>query len=537
MKYIKFLKKNKTYLIIAVVVVVVLAYFFFSNGNGEPAHKTYKVSYGNVYQEISETGIVRPAKTINLAFETQGKVAGIKVKAGDKVVAGQELVVLDRDELNLQVVQAQATLETSQARLDKVLAGASAEDIQVYETAVANAEVALADTIVDAGSDLDHTYKDMLVVSYDAYVGCDDATRNKIDQFFDNPRGASPQLKFSSSNSMLDSAVENERFFIEGALNSWLSSINALNDFSDLDAYIITVENNVNQVKSFLDKVALAVNDLTAGTSLTQTTIDTWKLAVATARATISADLTAVTNQKQTISSTKITNQININTAESTLKTAQNNLSLKKAAPREADLSLARAEVRQAEASLALSYQRLNQSVIKSPIAGVVTKINTEIGERTQVGQIVVSVDSEGEFQIEVDVYEEDIPWVKIGDPVDIEIVAFPDETLKGHVVSVNPSEKLIGGVVYYEAEISFDDKREALKNGMTADIVILTDKRENVLIIPKDSVSKRDGGRIVEVLLGEIVEERDVKTGLEGTDGHVEIISGLSEGDEVISR
>lgn len=550
MKYIKFITKNKLYsAITAVIVVGFLSYFFFIKGNGEPEYGIYTVVYGDVYQEISETGIVRPSKTINLVFETQGKVAAVKVEEGDKVVVGQELVALDRDELNLQVLQARASLETSQAKLDKVLAGASAEDIQVYETAVVNAEVtlqnkkqSLVDITADAESDLEQAREDMVVDLHDAYVDCDDAVRNKVDQFFDNPRGSNPQLQFSSSNSMLDSDVENGRFFIEGVLNSWLSIINTLNDSSDLDAYIETAEQNVNQVKSFLDKVAFVVNDLTAGTSLSQTTIDAWKLAVATARTNVGATLSAVVNQKQAIVTTKITNQTNINTAravvdtaEASLKTAQNNLALKKATPREADLSLAEAEVRQARASLALKQEKLNKSILRSPIDGVVTKVDIEVGEMTKANTTVASVESEGKFQIEVDIYEEDIPLIDIGNLVDIKIVAFPDEALKGRVVSTNPAEKIVDGVVYYEVEVSFNEERSGLKTGMTADVIIQTDSRENVLVVSKDAVQKRNGVRKVEILRNGIIEEQEIKVGLEGSDNLFEVVSGLNEGDEVI--
>jgi len=535
MKYIKFLKKNKKPLIVTLIAVGALSYFFFRNGNGQPDYRIHKVERGVVVKEISETGIVRPSQTISLSFETQGKVREIKVKEGDKVSAGQELVVLDKSELNLQVSQALASLQTYEARLDKVLAGASAEDIQVYETALANAEITLVDTVADAESDLDQAYENMIVEIHDAYVDCDDAVRNKVDQFFNNPRGASPQLKFNSTDSSLDSQIESERFSVENSLNSWLLSINGLSDSSDLDTYISMAEQNINQVKSFLDNVALAVNSLTADSSLSQTTIDTWKAAVATARSSVSTALSSLISQKQTILTIKITNETKVNAARAVVNTARDNLAFKKAAPREADLTLAEADVRQARALLDLKEESLRKSSLRSPIDGVITMVGTKVGQVVSINVPVVLVDSENDFQIKVDIYEEDIPRVKIGDPVDIEIVAFPDEILGGHVASVNPAEKLVGGVVYYEVEISFDNERESLRNGMTADIGIITDRKENILFVPKNFVLKSGTEKVVKVLVGGAFEERTVRTGLEGSDGNIEIISGLSEGEEAI--
>ena len=90
--------------------------------------------------------------------------------------------------------------------------------------------------------------------------------------------------------------------------------------------------------------------------------------------------------------------------------------------------------------------------------------------------------------------------------------------------------------MVYYEVTIDFNNIPEGLKSGMTADLVIKTATRENVLFVPKDAISEKDGKSFVKILKNKKdFEEREIKTGLEGSDGNVEIISGLSEGAKVI--
>lgn len=545
----KLFSQKKIYSILIFIIIVALAvYYLFLKGNGETPYEIHKVAYGNVVRDVVESGVVKSVTTLNLDFKTQGKVAEVKVKAGDKVAAGRELVVLDRQESLLQVMESEAALAVARAKLDKILAGATPEDIRVYETAVANAEInlknkeqALADTISDAGTDLKQSYENALAILKNGYTKADDAVRNKVDQFFDNPQSSNPHLVFSSS---LGKTIESERFFIENILSAWKISLDKLAISNIVDADIALGKQNLSRIKSFLDTVSLAVNNLIPQNNVSQTSIDTWKAAVATARTNVDTAWSDLIGQEQIIAATKITNQTNINTARAAvdtasanLKTAEDQLALKKAAPQEADIALYKAQVRQADSILALNRERLSQTVLKSPIDGIVSKVDIEIGEMSQTGKPVISMDSLGKFQIEVDIYEEDIPYVKTGNPVDIEFIAFPDEILKGGVLSIEPAEKIVNGVVYYKVKIGFNEEKEGIKTGMTADVTIKTDFRENVLAVPRKAVYKKDGIVAVEIFNNGAIEERSIAVGLEGTNDFFEVISGLKEGDEVIIR
>ncbi len=72
------------------------------------------------------------------------------------------------------------------------------------------------------------------------------------------------------------------------------------------------------------------------------------------------------------------------------------------------------------------------------------------------------------------------------------------------------------------------------LKPGMTADIVIKTDSLENVLIIPATAIESKNGKTAVRVSKNGILTERPIETGLKGSDDMIEVVSGLSEGEEV---
>ncbi len=81
---------------------------------------------------------------------------------------------------------------------------------------------------------------------------------------------------------------------------------------------------------------------------------------------------------------------------------------------------------------------------------------------------------------------------------------------------------------------MSFNDVDERIKSGLTANIDILHDKREDVLFVPTRSVFSENGKQFVKKIEGEETIDWEVTTGLRGSDGRTEIIEGLSEGDRI---
>jgi HlyD family secretion protein len=183
-----------------------------------------------------------------------------------------------------------------------------------------------------------------------------------------------------------------------------------------------------------------------------------------------------------------------------------------------------------------------------APLDGVVTAVNYEIGEQFGAGgkaMIVILVNNS--FNVEVDIAESNISKIKIGDEVNISFDAFPDDLiLKGVVDFIEPARTLIQDVVYYKVKINFKDLNKSfselesrnlsLKAGMTTNVIITTDKRDNVLQVPARAVIEEDGRRFVRVLENGEAKEKEVVTGLRGDDGLLEIMSGLKDGDLAIT-
>lgn len=532
----KLLKKKVIIIIIVIAVLGFIGYNFFVK-DGEPEYILEKVSYGTVIKEVSETGAVKISEEVNLSFKSSGRIDKIYVKVGDKIELGQELVKLDTSQLYIELTEAQAALEVAEADYNKLLAGSSVEEIKVAETEVLNAQVvldnaeqSLEDVKADAEEDLDQAYEDALDVLDDAYLKIYNAY-NVADSIY---------RSYFTSNDQEGIKVKESRDKIESALNQAKSYI----DDAKSDSQNEKIDTAISEVKEVLKDTRDAlevIRNMTETTLYRNTVSSADKTSLDNQKTYINTVYTDLLAAQQNISSTKITNETNINTAEASMSTAeaklqkaQDELNLKKAGPTKENIDLYSAKIKQAQANVSLLYNKINEAVLKSPIQGQVTEINKREGETAQTTDSVISFLPEGPFQVEVDIYEEDIVYVRVDNFVRISLPAFPDEILGGRVISIDPAEKLIDGVVYYEVNIIFSAEEENIKPGMTADIVIETNKKENVLVISRVALKKINGEKIVRVFKKGKAEDRGIEIGLEGNE-YIEVISGLAEGEEVI--
>jgi len=478
------IKIRKSWIIIGAVVLIIVGYFAVKSFLKNPidSYITEKASKGEVSQEISETGSVKATENLNLGFKITGKIARVDVSVGDSVRKGDILAELNLAQLSSQQRNAQAALDVAKNQYDKLLRGAISEDIKIYE-----------DAVISAQHDLDSAQNSSVNVLNDAYTKIYNSYTAAISiksSYF----SASDQegIKVQDSVSNINENMQSAKSQMAASLNNVYNDLKIIREQCDQGVYYSRV--------SSADKA----------------TLDAHKGYINTA-------LTNVTNSQQEINSYKIA-----------LQKAKDNLSLQTAGPRQEDIDIYRAQMQQAQANLDSYQSQTNDGYLRSPINGRITEINAKRGETVSPGSSVINLLSSEPFQIKANIYEQDIVNVKQSDVVKISLVAFPKQTFEGKVIAIYPAEKIIDNVVYYEVTIDFPNQPEGIKSGMTADIVIETNKKEDVLRISKSAVENIDGKEIVQIANKKKIEDRQITTGLEGND-FVEVLSGLSEGDEIV--
>lgn len=543
---IKFLKKPIG--IISTIVILGLAvggYFYF----GREAKSEFDVTIAkrsDLIQEVSVTGRVKPAKSVELAFEKGGKISAVYADVGKQVSVGQTLVVIENSDLVAQRLQAEAgvesakaqleqyraALETQKAKLAELKRGTRPEEIQVQETKVANAKTALEDA-----------KKNLVDKLQDAYTKSDDAIRGKADQMFANPQTQNPNLKFWAIDSNLENDTEWRRLLLEyNIFPKWKTLNEQLTTQGNFVAYGSEVRKNLDEVRVFLDKLSLIVNNPNTIYVVDGTSKDipsSWKTDVTTARTNINTAIGNITSAEE-----------KLRTAEANLALEESNLTLKKAGAVEEQITAQEAQVKQAEANILSQEAQIKQAeanvenhraqitktLIRAPISGTVTRQDAKAGEIVSANTPLVSLISASQFEIEANIPEADIAKVKLGNTAKVTLDSYGnDASFDVKITAIDPAETVIDGVATYKTTFQFTDKDERIKSGMTANIDISTEKREGVVVIPQRAVVTQNGDKIVRILNSETPKEVKVKTGLRGSDGNIEIIEGVNEGDKVI--
>src|SRR3989344_4106762 len=293
-----------------------------------------------------------------------------------------------------------------------------------------------------------------------------------------------------------------------------------------------------------LDSFFDLLNVAASGTYLTQTKIDTFKTTVATDQSNIAAKIVAVQTAKSNLQ-IKIVDYVNsqkeaeskVKKAQAALEVANAQLTLKQSGPRDFQLKLYEAKVDQARANLNKVLADLSDYSLLAPVDGIITKVNYKAGELVNSTSPVVSLLSESNLEIKVDVPESDIVKIRLSDSASITLDAFgQDRIFLGHITFIDPAETIINDVVYYKVTVTFDHEESDVKSGMTANVIVTTANRENVLYIPQRSVVDKNDKRTVRVLENNQPVEKDVVTGLRADEGNIEVLSGLIEGETVIT-
>lgn len=586
--------KKKKIILLAVIILIAggAVYYFLSGKKSAIEYTTADVTKGTLLQTVSETGTITPAKEIELNFLNSGQLSKVNVKVGDKVVPDQILGEVNYSNLAIRQQEAEASLNVSNANVRQ---SQSAYDSARREydrsaasltEAIKQAEKTLND-LQDTSSKTVTTYEQAIKTAELNLTNTKSTYQRSVDNKFDSLQ-LTIENKLSNTATALD-AINRIRLDEDlkptlsiknsSILNSLVNSYESGRDlFKDASAKISIAKTNRNQtnlyaaynsVQAVASKTFEALNftfsaleNSIPSSNYTQTELDNSKAMIDGQATVISSAISSLQASKQALEDAYLAYDTNVLSAEQSISQAQTNYDNALIAARNAvstakvnrdqqlssaqtrvdnaqsNLGVANAQVGQMVANLNLIKNQISDNVLKSPIAGIITKVNYEVGEQVTPTKAFLSVLTENNYQIEVDISETDIDKVKLNNSAEITLDAFgSDVKFQGAVYFVEPAATVIQGVTYYKVKISFDPTGKGdVKPGMTASAIIQTNKKDEVLIMPARAVIEKDGKNIVRILENEIVRESEVVIGLSGDNGMVEVISGVAEGDKVVT-
>lgn len=557
------------------------AFFYLKSQNKTPEFDSVTAVVRDLIQIVAVTGNVQPVEAVDLAFEVTGRVDDIFVEVGDTVDVGDPLIKLVNTDISSELSQAIANLRNEQASLKQFEAavevekallaelerGTRDEQVQVSKTRVDNAENALKSAQIDlvnvktvANQELESLYDQAKDEMMYAYLEIDEALNIKTEPLFSTSLSNKGNLVFSVQDPSLEAQIRDQRSdatLILGAFETVLAAFPQ--DQTVIDQKLDEAESDLDEIQSFLFSLIQALND---EADLSSTEKNTFLTNVNTARTDISVAQNAVSALIQSIEIQKSVNTQNVSAAENrereaqqAVTLAQDELALSEAETlperiqsqsarvlqAEANIQSQLARITSAESQVSIVRSRLEKTILRAPIAGVITTQEAEIGEIVSLVEAlaptVISIASDEQYEIITNVPEVDIAKVNLQDHADITLDAYGGaELFSGSVVKIDPAETVIEGVPTYKVTLWFDNQDDRIKSGMTANIDIVTDQVEQVIAVPQRTIQIKNGKRMIRVFENNEVVEREVVSGLTSWDGQIEIRAGLNEGDEVIT-
>ena len=176
---------------------------------------------------------------------------------------------------------------------------------------------------------------------------------------------------------------------------------------------------------------------------------------------------------------------------------------------------------------------------VRAPFAGTVTRLDARSGEVVTPGTVVARAEGAGaHLVIRVNVSESEVVKLTEGMRAEVTFDALDDTVFTAELTTVSRSSIIDADVVSYQALFTLLDADQRLRDGMTADLEVKTNERQDVLTLPARAVKRREGSFYVEVYNRETntTSEQAVQKGLEGDTGIVEV-SGIAENTEVVVK
>lgn len=488
----KFLKKKRNIWIIAILaVVIILGWLIFGRGKNTGSIQTGFATKQNLESTVLSTGQVISKIDLALSFQGSGIVRQVSVKEGDKVYQGQVLASLNAASAFATLTSARGSLAQAQANYDKLIAGATFEDINTGIAVIESRKIALN----GANNDALNTISDALLKSYNALSAVTELQNTYFTDFAGNAREGKTQIK--NALDLLELSFNNSK-------NSRLQS--------DIDNTVLTANSSLNIISSALKVIRETLDEPYYYGRIP----DSQRTIIDTQRANINSALTNVANDQQAISNAKI--------------------SLLQSRP---EIELAQAQILSAQGQVDSAQAVLNNYFIIAPTAGTITSVDIKVGEQATAMKEVVVLQNISDLHAEADVSEANIATLQIGQEIDYTFDALgPDNHFSGKVLTINPASTVISGVVNYLVKGSIENVPN-IKPGMTANMTIMVAKKDNTLAVPSTAVINKNNKNFVRVIDNsktKTYHEVEVKTGLQADGGLVEISSGLSDGQEIVT-
>lgn len=539
-------KKHKKLLIIGVIGVTVagIGVAVVSNMNRKKEQmmammnqpQTSKVEKRTLVSSVSATGTITSVNSKDISANLSGmEVKSISVEVGDMVEAGQVICVLDSEEIKENLSDAQTALNVAneKKRMDLTAAERNLQDVlenynldldranqellsvfQDYEEALKDVEEAKEewDKAIQTTKDYKEEYdyqnglfknseeKKNSTNSASAHSQEFNITKNMLNEYVNKEENKVTKNNAVDSKLVIGRDLSNITVGKSGGEDfsvneSALTNTNADDIIANINEYLSTL-NDLSSRYNNSNNIDESYNTYKQETSTWESKYNSAKQAEESAEKTyeqavsaLEASIEAYEKQLRNIDDAKRSGETSILSKSESLYSTQLNT-----------LTSGDSEEKKIE-----EYQeQLQDCTVKSPISGVVTAVNVEVGDMYS-GSAIVTIEDISGYEVSTEIDEYEIGKIEKGQKVIVKTNATGDEELEGTVNWISPRASSGGSEVTYTVTVALDTVHEMLRMDMTAKLSIILESKENVLTVPYEAVQEDESGKFyVEVVADE---------------------------------
>ena len=537
-KTFKSLFRHKLISLISFLMIIIGGYFAYQGlaEDGEIVHYvTAAVEKGTIIVSVSGNGQVSASNQVDIKPKVSGEVVYLDAESGQEVKADTLLAQIDSRSAQKAVRDAETSLETAQLELEKLLQPADNYSLMQAENSLIQAQDSLTklkftqETNYRNALETKEKSKDNLAESYE------DAFNTVADSFLDLPSlmtgldnilyGYELGDQYTWNKTVLANSIydSDNRYQLEKFINSAEASYKTaktaydenLKNYKNTSRYSDreVIELLLNETLETTKAIAEAVKDTT-------NVLDYWvdcysgrDQSIKNQTAEYQSELKTYTSKANSHISGLLSNQRSIKDCQTTELDAERNLieieqnqpldlaaaersveekekSLAelKVGPDEFDIRAKKITIQQKEDALLDAQQTLADHYIRAPFNGLIAEVGVKKGESVSSASTVVILITKQQLA-EITLNEVDIAQVKVGQKANITFDGIDDLTITGQVVKVDTIGAVSQGVVTYDAKITFDTQDERVRPGMSISVSIITEAKQNVLVVPNAAI------------------------------------------------
>jgi len=591
---------SKQKFIIALIILLIAggSYFVYKknkSGTTETRYTLTKVEKGTLITSVSGSGQISASNQVDIKAKTSGDVVYLGVKLGQEVKSGTSLVKLDASDAQINVRNAETALETAKLQLEDLLAPTDELTMLQAENSLVQAKDSLTklkftqttnyqnalDAKKSAEDDLQKAYEDgfnnvsntflelpniitglqdllfgfnfsTTQYNLDYYTSIAKLYDEKATQYRDDTYTKYQSARTAYDKNFLDYKSANrssDKIVIESLISETYETTRSIAE---------ALKSATNLIQFYKDKLTerslrpqtLADTHLSTLSTYTGKT-NTYLLNLLSIKSTLQTDKDTITDKERDLKEMDQNYPLDLTASEQSIKEKEQKLADLKTGPTELDIRAQKIIIQQKQDALTSAKQTLADYFIQAPFDGVVAELSVKKGDSISSGASVITFITKQKMA-EVTLNEVDIAKVKTGQKVTITFDAIEDLSISGEVIETDAIGTVSQGVVTYNVKIGFDTQDERVKSGMSMSATIITDVKQDVLLIPNSAVKTLGDASYVEVFDSTInpknsttntatintknfPNQQSIQTGLIN-DSSTEILSGLKEGDWVVS-